>query len=80
MRLPRDLTGAELVRRLSKFGYRQTRQAGSYVRLTCDVPREHHVTIPLHDPLRIGTIAAILADISKVHGLERDALLERLFG
>ncbi|MDD5404751.1 MAG: type II toxin-antitoxin system HicA family toxin [Sulfuricella sp.] len=80
MRLPRDLTGAELVRRLSKLGYRQTRQSGSHVRLTCDVPRQHHVTVPLHDPLRIGTLAAILADISEVHGLERDALLERLFG
>jgi predicted RNA binding protein YcfA (HicA-like mRNA interferase family) len=74
------LTGAELVRRLSKLGYRQTRQSGSHVRLTCDVPRQHHVTVPLHDPLRIGTLAAILADISEVHGLERDALLERLFG
>lgn len=79
MRLPRDLTGAELVRRLSKLGYRQTRQTGSHIRLTCDVPRQHHVTIPLHDPLRIGTLAAILADVAEVHGMERDALLERLF-
>jgi len=79
MRLPRDLTGVELVRRLSKLGYHQTRQTGSHVRLTCDAPRQHHVTIPLHDPLRIGTLAAILADVAEVHGLERDALLERLF-
>lgn len=79
MRLPRDLTGAELVRRLSKIGYRQTRQTGSHARLTCDAPREHHVTVPLHDPLRIGTLAAILADVAEVHGMERDVLLERLF-
>lgn len=26
MRLPRDLTGAELVKQLSKLGYRQTRR------------------------------------------------------
>jgi len=79
MRLPRDLTGAELVRRLSRLGYRQTRQTGSHVRLTCEVPRQHHLTIPLHDPLRIGTLAAILADVAEAHGMERDALLERLF-
>lgn len=79
MRLPRDLTGAELVRRLSRLGYQQTRQTGSHVRLTCDAPRQHHLTIPLHDPLRIGTLAAILADVAETHGMDRDVLLERLF-
>ena len=80
MRLPRDLTGAELIRHLSKLGYRQTRQTGSHVRLTCESPVQHHLTIPLHDPLRIGTLAAILSDVAEVHGLERENLLERLFG
>lgn len=79
MRLPRDLTGAELVRSLSKLGYRQTRQTGSHVRVTCETPRQHHITIPLHDPLRIGTLAAILAEIAEAHGLSREQLLERLF-
>jgi predicted RNA binding protein YcfA (HicA-like mRNA interferase family) len=80
MRLPRDLTGAELVRLLSKLGYRQTRQTGSHVRLTCDAPHQHHVTIPLHDPLRIGTLSAILGDVAEAQQIGRDALLERLFG
>lgn len=79
MRLPRDLTGAELVRRLSTLGYRQSRQTGSHVRVTCGTPRQHHVTIPLHDPLRVGTLAAILADVAEAHGMDRDTLLERLF-
>jgi predicted RNA binding protein YcfA (HicA-like mRNA interferase family) len=59
MRLPRDLTGAQLVRALDKLGYVPTRQTGSHVRLTCQLPAQHHVTIPLHDPLRIGTLAKI---------------------
>ncbi len=80
MRLPRDLTGAELVRHLAKIGYRQTRQTGSHVRLTCDAPQQHHVSIPLHDPLRIGTLSAILGDVAAAQGVERDVLLERLFG
>ena len=80
MRLPRDLTGAELVKQLSKFGYRQTRQTGSHVRLTCDSPCQHHVTIPLHDPLRIGTLSAILGDVAETQKIERDDLLKRLFG
>lgn len=80
MRIPRDLSGAELISLLSKLGYRQTRQAGSHARLTCDDPSQHHVTIPLHDSLRIGTLSAILNDVAAAQGVEREALLERLFG
>lgn len=79
MRLPRDMTGAELAVCLSRLGYVQTRQTGSHVRLTCGSPRQHHVTIPLHDPLRVGTLAAILSDVAEEHGLARDALLQILF-
>lgn len=79
MRLPRDLTGAQLIRALSKLGYMPTRQTGSHVRLTCELPAQHHVTVPLHDPLRIGTLAGILAAVGDVQGLTRDELLSRLF-
>ena len=80
MRLPRDLTGAKLVRALAELGYSATRQTGSHVRLTCEQPAQHHVTVPLHDPLRIGTLAAVLAAVADKHGLTRDELLQRLFG
>ena len=79
MRLPRDLTGAQLIRALSQLGYTPTRQTGSHVRLTCESPAQHHVTVPLHDPLRIGTLAGILAAVGDAQGLTRDALLSRLF-
>jgi hypothetical protein len=36
------------------------------------------VTIPSHDPLRIGTLAAILDSVALHHGLERHVLLEKL--
>lgn len=79
MRLPRDLTGAELIKRLDKLGYQKTRQTGSHVRLTCDDPNAHHVTVPLHDPLRIGTLAAILGDVATAQGIDREDLLQKLF-
>jgi len=79
MRLPRDLTGAQLVRALGRMNYVPTRQTGSHVRLTCESPAQHHVTVPLHDPLRIGTLAAILAAVADAHGLTRDELQQRLF-
>ena len=80
MRLPRDLTGAQLVRALAKLGYQATRQTGSHVRLTCQLPAQHHVTVPLHDPLRIGTLAAMLSDVAQAHGLTRDELQQKILG
>lgn len=56
------------------------RQSGSHVRLTSLQPKEHHLTVPLHDPLRIGTLAAILADVAAHHATTRDTLITKLFG
>jgi predicted RNA binding protein YcfA (HicA-like mRNA interferase family) len=51
MRLPRDLSGADLVKRLARLGYTASRQTGSHVRLTYPAPHEHHVTVHLHASL-----------------------------
>ena len=79
MRIPRDLSGADLIKRLERLGYVATRQTGSHVRLTSGLHGEHHVTIPNHDPLRVGTLAAILTMVAAHHGMTRDDLLQRLF-
>ena len=79
MKLPRNLTGAELIRALRQLGYSVTRQTGSHVRLTSEQPSQHHITVPLHDPLRIGTLAAILSDIAVEKNMSRDELLAELF-
>lgn len=79
MRLPRDLSGDELIRRLGKPGYTPSRQSGSHVRLTVhDSLGEHHVTISRHDPLRLGTPAAIVGAVAERQGVSRDELLKRL--
>ncbi|KXW59231.1 hypothetical protein FEMY_02900 [Ferrovum myxofaciens] len=44
MRLPRDLSGADLVKRLGRYGYSVTRQTGSHMRLTSTIRGEHHIT------------------------------------
>ncbi len=80
MRIPRDLSGGDLIKRLGRLGYAVTRQTGSHIRLTCRSRGEHHITVPNHDPLRIGTLAAILDAVAAHHGLTRDELLQRLFG
>jgi hypothetical protein len=57
-----------------------TRQSGSHIRLTCDSPTQHHLTIPNHSELRIGTLAAILSEVAAQQGLSREQLVEKLFG
>ncbi len=80
MRLPRDLSGQDLVKALHKLGYQTTRQTSSHIRLTTDRQGEHHVTIPDHDPIRVGTLSGILADLGRHHKLSRDRLIRLLFG
>ena len=79
MRLPRDLSGTELVKRLERLGYTVSRQTGSHIRLSCSALGQHHVTVPAHDPLRIGTLASVLDVVGRHHALSRKALLQRLF-
>ncbi len=57
-KLPRDLSGDDLCRALKVLGYRVTRQTGSHMRLTTAEHGQHHVTIPRHGSLRVGTVTA----------------------
>ena len=79
MRTPRDLDGSRLIKRLRKLGYEQTRQSGSHVRLTRQsADGDHHVTVPLHSPLRVGTLNAILSDIADHLGMSKDDLIRHV--
>jgi Predicted periplasmic or secreted lipoprotein len=78
MRLPRDLAGPELVKALARFGYSVSRQVGSHLRLTTQENGVHHVTIPNHKPLRVGTLASILDEVALHHQISREELLTRL--
>ena len=81
MKLPRDVSGDDLVRSLRRFGYAVTRQNGSHIRVTSNIKStEHHVTIPNHKHLKLGTLAQILADVAGYLGLPREELIRRLFG
>lgn len=79
VRLPRDLSGRELARALRRYGYQVTREVGSHLRLTTRQGGEHHVTIPDHASLRIGTLASILGDVAGHLEIERSALAVELF-
>ncbi len=79
MRLPRDLDGDALAALLGRYGYEVTRQKGSHLRLTTLRGGEHHLTVPRHRPLRVGTLAGILKDVAEHLGEEREAVARELF-
>jgi predicted RNA binding protein YcfA (HicA-like mRNA interferase family) len=80
LKLPRDLSGDELARLLRRYGYEITRQTGSHLRLTSKFKAaEHHLTVPRHSSLKVGTLAGILADVAEYLVMERAMLAEALF-
>lgn len=79
MRLPRNISGDDLIAALRRLGYPETRQRGSHVRLTTTQNGKHDVTVPRSDPLRVGTLAAILRDVARHFEIPRDELVKRLF-
>jgi predicted RNA binding protein YcfA (HicA-like mRNA interferase family) len=80
MKLPRDASGSDVVKALKRLGYVETRQTGSHVRLTISKDGEHHLTIPAHDPLKLGTLAAIITDIAQQLKISKDEVVRLLFG
>ena len=53
MRIPKDLTGADICKALRFLGYEKIRQGGSHIRLTTSLNGVHHLTVPNHSPLKV---------------------------
>lgn len=79
MRTPRDITGNELATLLKRYGYEIARQKGSHIRITKNFPKEHHITIPNHNPIKIGTLSSILTEIAQHLGITKENLIQDLF-
>lgn len=39
----------------------------------------HHLTVPDHDPIKIGTLNNILTDVASAVGITKTVLVNRLF-
>ena len=78
-KLPRDISGRQLAKALSKFGYQVTRQTGSHIRLTTHTNGEHHVTIPNHEYLKVGTLSGILGEVAEHLDSTKSEIIDQLF-
>ncbi|MBU3664758.1 MAG: type II toxin-antitoxin system HicA family toxin [Chthoniobacterales bacterium] len=78
MKIPRDVSGADLAKALRVLGYEEVRQDGSHMRLTTNVGGQFHVTIPNHQPIKVGTLRGIIKLIAEHHKTTPDELFEQL--
>ena len=79
MRIPRDLSGSDLVATLCRhWGYTKVNQVGSHVVLQTEEPSPHRVAVPLHAALRIGTLNGILRSVATHKNVDRQAILDLL--
>lgn len=79
MRIPRDISSTQLIKLLKKLGYEKTRQKGSHIRLTTFLEGEHHITIPDHNPIRLGTLSSILIEIAGHFKKTKDEIANEIF-
>lgn len=77
MKIPRDLSGEELVKKLCRnWGYRVVHQEGSHIVLETESPSHQRIAVPAHKSLRIGTLNAILRAVARHKSVERTEILK----
>ena len=79
MKLPRNISGKELVKLLEKLGYQNIRQRGSHIQVTTQINGEHHLAIPNHNPIKTGTLNSILRQTANHFGKTKEEIMEILF-
>jgi predicted RNA binding protein YcfA (HicA-like mRNA interferase family) len=79
MKLPRDLSGASLIRHLCKrWDYELVHQVGSHVILQTGNPSHQRLPVPDHHVLRIGTLNSIIRLVSKHKHVTKEEVLRGL--
>ena len=79
MKIPRDLSGADLVRVLCRdWGYAVVHQVGSHIVLETSDPSHQRIAVPAHKALRLGTLSAILRAVAKHKAVDRAEILRNL--
>jgi len=80
MRLPRDIGGLDLSRRLAVYGYAVTRQTGGHVKLASNhTGRENQLTIATAKLLHMATLNNILVDVAAYLAIDKDVLAATIF-
>ncbi|MBA4141376.1 MAG: type II toxin-antitoxin system HicA family toxin [Segetibacter sp.] len=79
MKIPRDISGRGIIKALKVFGYETVRQNGSHIMVTSIKNGEHHLVIPNHNPLKVGTLNGIISQVAQHFQLTKEEVLNQLF-
>ena len=79
MKTPRSLSATELIKLLKIYDYQIVSQRGSHIKITTHKNGEHHLAISNHDPIKIGTLNAILRQVAEHLGKDKDEVVKDLF-
>ena len=78
MKLPRGVSADRLIRALERLGYIVIRQKGSHIRLFHEAAPTHSISVPLHNPLKIGAFHGILAEVARAQSISIQDILDLL--
>jgi predicted RNA binding protein YcfA (HicA-like mRNA interferase family) len=78
VKIPRNITGQDLLKLLKPLGYIVVRQSGSHIRIRTEMNGGHSETIPDHYPLKIGTLNKILNNIAWHFKMTKEELLNKI--
>ncbi len=79
MKIPRNISGKELVKALKVYGYEVVRQNGSHILITTENNGQHHLAIPNHNPIKIGTLNGIINRVAIHFNINKQEVFEKLF-
>jgi predicted RNA binding protein YcfA (HicA-like mRNA interferase family) len=78
MKLPRGTSADRVVRALQRLGYAVIRQKGSHVRMRHEGPPSHAITVPLHNPLKVGMLHGILSEVAQMRSIPIESIADLL--
>jgi len=79
VKIPRNLKGSYLANVLCRsWDYVIVHQQGSHIILETQIPQHQRISIPNHNPLRIGTVNSILRAISLHKQVSKQDILDTL--
>ena len=64
---------------LKVFGYEVVRQNGSHMTVTTETNGQHHLAIPNHDSIKIGTLNGIINRVAIHFDLDKQEVFEKIF-
>ena len=77
---PRNVSGKDLIKVLSNYGYKVIRQTGSHIRMSIiieDVSK--NITIfPNHASIKLGTLMSILNEVSSQLAINKEDIINKL--